>query len=225
MRVKYATVPDASMRILWSLVVCLVAPGVASAQICRGTADVTDQSRFQGGVLLDTSEDSSGASAALSAGGDYYFAEGEVGYIGLKDPDAPGFQSRVFIGGQVPLASNRRLILCPGVSIANFYIPDIDGIDVRLFGVGGALAVGFVAEYSPAFKVVPALGILVERQRRRFSNEFFSQAIADTLGSVEFGVGFLIRDRIAIKPSFLVPFLDDDASSHVRLTMTILTGR
>lgn len=213
------------MRILLSLVLCLAAPAAARAQICRGTADITDQSRFQGGVLLDTSDDSKGASAALSLGGNYYFAEAEAGYIGVKNPDADGFQSRVFMGGQVPLSSDRRFIICPGASIANFYVPNVDGIDFRLFGVGGALAVGFVAEYSPALKVVPSLGLLIERQRKRFSTDQFSQTIADTLGSIEFGVGFLFKDRIAIKPSFLVPFFDDDAASHVRLTMTVLTGR
>jgi hypothetical protein len=213
------------MRILSCLVLCLVVPAHAWAQVCRGTADVTDHSRFQGGVLLDTSADSNGASAALSFGGDYYFAEAEAGYIGVKEPDAGGFQSRVFMGGQVPVSSDRRFIFCPGVSIANFYVPDVGGIDFRLFGVGGALAVGFVAEYSPALKVVPSFGLLIERQRKRFSNDQFSQTVADTLGSLEFGVGFLIRDRIAVKPSFLVPFFDDDAASHVRLTMTILTGR
>ena len=179
-------------------------PALASAQICRGTADVWGGSTAYGGGSVAFVESQTTLAGTVAGGSDGYFVSGEVGAAFFDSPiDSTLFQSR-FVGAAQISDGSRRVVVCPG-AVGSYAHGDILGNTLSQWSVGGGAAVGAVAIDGSVVQVIPHFGFTIERIRSELG-DLASRSDTATFGEV--GVGFAFHRRFSIVPSVVFAFTE-----------------
>jgi hypothetical protein len=216
------------MRRSYLLVAGLALVGIArgaSAQSCMGTASFNSGAvRLGGGAFFAGEADTYGASAAY--GSNRLFGQlnfGRTSYDGVEG-------SSTVIGGglgyRIPVASSRRVEVCPGVTISRSSGPEDEasGTDAYATTFTGGAQMGMPIRHSDGLTFVPTAGLAVAHTSVELTSPLGDFNGSETYALLSVGTGLVLNSVITVQPLVTFPIGLDNADTSFGLTASMNFG-
>lgn len=208
-------------RIATALLFTLVLTASAEAQICGGSPSFA-QAPYQAGVSAAFREGAQSVGGRFAAGSSSLFAGGALAVLSFSDLDATQTNVSAFAGTEFRLDQDDRIFICPVGIVSVGVGPDVGDADVSTFGLEGGGSVGVIAHRTQALTVVPTFGLSAAWRQVSLEAGGLEADESDAFGIASLGVGFILNERVGIRPSLSIPFsvADSDVAFSVDFTFS-----
>jgi hypothetical protein len=210
-------------RIFIAVLLAVLSPALASAQICYGKADLTGERPVQIGAEFTHSDIVTGKGVSIVGGSSSLFGKAQVRHDNYYGVVANATALELGGGFQLAPKEDRRMVFCPEVSITRHFSSDTGsgsniGISAKVFGGGisGGVVLG-----NQNFQVVPNAGVWLQR----FWPDANTLNAGDrTVGAVRVGAGIVLSQRVSIAPSMGFPFRSPESKKYFALGVYFSIG-
>ena len=213
------------------LIVCVfvLSPGLASGQVCRGSAAVSATERLHGGASGTFAEVGNGVDGVVVVGSNAFVVAGRAG---IEDYRGAHFFRTRLEGAPQLTAFGRRLVVCPGGTFSTG-TTEVGERNRFEWALGLAASAGVVAVDRAAVQIIPAFTLVVEQWRARTWFYIYEDKITtNTRDVVSFGeaaVGVVLNRRFSITPIARFRIDDDrpilELTNAFRVAFTVRMGR
>ena len=209
-----------------SLAAGLLPEGLA-AQTCFGHGSY-DVGRYQ--LMADAVRGNSAQGFSATAGVGSFGFFGMLGVGRVTYDNYPGHTTSVggVLGFQIDATPSGRASICPFGTVSYGFGPeDIDGAgtNVLMQTVTGGLSLGAEVVRRERFSLVPAAGLGFAYSRTVFRTTDGDVQDSSPYGIADFGLGFVIDRRVAIRPFVSRPFGLEDAEASVGVSVSMIFRR
>jgi hypothetical protein len=205
-----------SIRALMLLLALAVGTDL-SAQVCVG-----GPSRDHGPFQLEAAYSSANGTSTMQVGanrlGQRAFGGAFIGSASYDDLDG----STTIFGGsagyRVPVGQASRTELCPTVGFGLGTGPnDIEGsgVDVATNTMNVGVSIGRSVSTGGGVALIPFASAGLARTALKFSFDGDSETISESYGMIGLGVGLLVSNKFAIRPSIAIPVGQEEDSDPV----------
>src|ERR1041384_3250761 len=203
----------------------------ARAQLCTGSASFAQRPvQLSLGTAFNTDAKSFGG--GFGVGGSAMFLQLTAGTTSYDAFDASSFDLGVGAGFQLPLDRDGIGHICPLVSVTHSSGPNdvtvgSQTLDLSQNVVAVGIGIGAVASGSRPTKIIPSASFAVLSTKATSKDKFSAQSTtsSETLGLLEFGVGFLFSEAFSLRPNVAHAFGIDQSSTTFGVSMSVNFGR
>jgi hypothetical protein len=202
-------------------------PISAAAQTCYGRADLTSERPIQVGAEAYHSKIVTGKGGSFVGGNSSIFGKVGVRHENYHGVTAANTTVLDLSGGfQFAADDDRRVVMCPEIGFARFFSSENNtGTSGSSLGtsskvIGGGASAGFVL-LTGKVQIVPTAGVWFQRYWPDANTVFVGNR---TQGSVRFGAGIVLSQRISIVPSGGFPFRESDGEPYVAIGLNVSIG-
>ena len=201
----------------------------ANAQTCLGNTSHSAAPR-QAGADVAFATNSVAFGGGYGGGNDKFFARGGAQLAHHSGGD--GNTKAVFgmAGREFAVDADKKLFVCPNATVAFVWVPTGD----EDFSETGQLYqfaanVGFLASKSGEISIVPTAGFGIMYGRSKFTDKFFdppqTETGSNTATVLQFGVGLIFNDKMAITPSFHISIDEGFTDTAFSTLFTMKVGK
>lgn len=213
-----------------SLLLPLLGPATASAQLCAGDPSfaVAPLHLVAHAFFNDNTE---AYNLGLMLGGARGFGGIDVGMTTFSIFNGDSFTAGASAGYQVPLGDQGKAQLCPMVTFGIVRGPkdlDLSGTDYSETDFSFKLAAGFVAVAKGDVQVVPTASLAFANALPRLTDSLGnSNTTSESFGIIGVGVAVMFGQQVRVGPSVLIPFgLRGAATTYgFRFVFSLAAGR
>jgi hypothetical protein len=203
----------------------LVSSPDAAAQTCRGTAPVGTTAPIYVGGGFGVNRGATLVVGTVAGGSNRAFIAADVGGVSYDyGPDEIAyFLARISAGGQIAAVADRRVMVCPTVSVTNEFANDSFGADAENWGLNIAAGATVGASLGEGrVQIVPTVGLFGARSRLRLKSRYYDTAIlTETYGYAVVGVGIVLHGRFSLTPQVFLPFAIEGGTNGFSLMFAL----
>ena len=188
-------------RLLCMLACSLMWIAPAYGQVCGGGVSFAKQP-YQLNASLLTNDGGKLYTMGGGVGSGVWWGQGGLNFTTFDGVN--GTAKGLFItgGGDFAVDSDKKIYACPILSIAHSgALGNLEGSS-NLVTFGGS--VGFIATKADSVTIIPTGALFLHHESFSFPISTFNSS--ENSGSLQLGVGFIVNERMALVPGFVVPF-------------------